>query len=99
MNGQDISVIGLPNSPVEIYNLYGMAFHETPSAMFPQFAEYKGYKFHCMTFKNKILREIQFTIINSNLEQAIGRARLLRNNCTVKVFARFPISQAETVTV
>lgn len=37
---------------------------------------------------------IQLWMLESLLEQAVGRARLLRYNGTVKVFARFPIDQA-----
>ena len=41
------------------------------------------------------MRRIQLWSIESLLEQAIGRARLLRYNCTVWVFAGFPAEQAD----
>jgi hypothetical protein len=34
-------------------------------------------------------------MIESELEQAIGRARLLRNKCTVHLFSNFPLPQAK----
>ena len=43
------------------------------------------------------LRKVQLWMISSALEQAIGRARLLRNDCTVTVFARFPVDQAKVM--
>ncbi|MGN0247264.1 MAG: hypothetical protein ACI4DK_15035 [Lachnospiraceae bacterium] len=56
--------------------------------------EYNGYSFDICTFDNEKLREIQLWMIESLIEQAVGRARLLRFDCTVKVFARFPVDQA-----
>jgi len=44
-----------------------------------------------------LLREIQISIIESELIQSIGRARLLRNDCTVVVLSNLPIQQAEFV--
>ena len=40
-------------------------------------------------------RAIQFYMIESELEQAVGRARLLRCDCTVNLFSDFPLKQAE----
>jgi hypothetical protein len=49
-----------------------------------------------MTFcaDNWVLRDIQFYMIESELEQAVGRARLINNDCTVNLFSNFPIGQA-----
>ena len=57
--------------------------------------DYNGYSFEINSFDNMKLRTIQLWMLESLLEQAVGRARLLRFNCTVKVFARFPIDQAK----
>jgi hypothetical protein len=45
------------------------------------------------TFKSDVVKTIQIWLIESLLEQAVGRSRLLRYNCTVKVFAGFPVEQ------
>ena len=42
-----------------------------------------------------MLREIQLHMIESELLQAIGRARLLRNKCKVILLSNLPITQAE----
>ena len=55
---------------------------------------YNGYDFRIKTFQSDILRKIHLWMLESHLEQAVGRARLLRYSCTVKVFARFPVAQA-----
>lgn len=55
---------------------------------------YNGYRFRFTTFDDEILRTIQFYIIETDLEQAVGRARLLRCDATVKLFSNFPLRQA-----
>ena len=47
-----------------------------------------------MTYGNKELRNIQLWSISSSLDQSIGRARLLRNDCTVYLFSNLPLDQA-----
>ena len=55
------------------------------------------YSFQMMTFENKLMQELQFYFLESELEQAIGRARLLRFDCTVFLFSNYPCRQAEIV--
>ena len=40
------------------------------------------------------MRKFHFWMIESDLEQAVGRARLLRCACTVNLFSNFPLRQA-----
>ena len=62
-----------------------------------QTVTHNGYRFRFTTYKNENLRAIQFWMIESELEQAVGRARLLRNPCEVHLFSNFPLNQAEMV--
>lgn len=96
LEGKNISVIGLPNVDELVYKLYGMAagVNVEQYNMRSMRMEYNGYDFHINSFDNEKLQIIQLWILESLLEQAVGRARLLRYDCTVKVFARFPIDQA-----
>ena len=96
LEGKNISVIGLPNVDELVYKLYGMAagVNVDQYHMRAMRVEYNGYDFQMNSFDNEKLRMIQLWMLESLLEQAVGRARLLRYNCTVKVFARFPIDQA-----
>ena len=48
-----------------------------------------------MTFEDELLREIQMYSMESEQEQCVGRARLLREDCTVYLFSSFPCEQAE----
>ena len=50
-----------------------------------------------MTYKGEELRELQFYFIHKELEQCIGRARLLRNDCKVLVLSNFPCEQAKLI--
>lgn len=98
LSGKNLSVIGLPNKPDFVYLLYGMRagleFDKAPN-MYVHRVENGSYTFSLNTFKDKVLQKIQMWMLSSQLEQAVGRARLLRNNCTVSVYAGFPVEQAE----
>lgn len=96
LEGKNISVVGLPNVDELVYKLYGMAagVNVDNYNMRSMRAAYNGYDFHINSFDNEKLQMIQLWMLESLLEQAVGRARLLRYDCTVKVFARFPIDQA-----
>lgn len=59
--------------------------------------QYAGYEFSIMTYENEELRKLQFYFIRKELEQSIGRARLLRYDCTVVLFSNFPCEQAELI--
>ena len=96
LEGKNIAVIGLPNVDEKVYKLYGMRMGVDPykESLKNTKITYNGYEFYLNTFSNYRLRKIQLWMIGSYLEQAVGRARLLRNDCTVKLFARFPVDQA-----
>lgn len=96
LEGQNISVVGLPNVDEKVYKLYGMlmGIDVEDEHMSYMKVQYNGYEFWMNTFKNYRLRTIQMWLIESLLEQAVGRARLLRYDCIVDVFARFPVDQS-----
>ena len=54
-----------------------------------------GYEFYFFRFDNEDLRELQLHIVESELIQAVGRARLLRNDCTVTLLSNLPLPGAE----
>ena len=97
LEGKDISVVGLPNLAEEVYKLYGMAagVDVVKYSMRSMRVEYNGCSFEVQTYDQPMLRKIHLWFLMSQIEQAVGRARLLRNSCTVKVFARFPVDQGE----
>jgi len=98
MKGKNIDVIGTPHIPEWIYKLFAYTIgceFDTEANIRPGLTvEHNGWRFRFTTYEDEVLRAIQFYIIESQLEQAVGRARLLRNDCTVNVFSNFPLKQA-----
>ena len=100
LEGEDILVIGTPYHAEFLYKLVafamGMDFDEDEEMEF-QIAEHNGYRFQFKTYQNEDLRAVQFWMLESELEQAVGRARLLRNECEVHLFSNFPLSQSKII--
>lgn len=90
-------MVGLPNLDETMYCLYGMraGAEIKKTAMYLQRIVYRDKSFYLNTYKNEVLQMIQTWLISSQLEQAVGRARLLREDCMVIVYAGFPVEQAE----
>jgi len=96
--GQDIAVVGTPHKPEFIYKLlaYQLGLN-IESELAPREVMRNGYKFNFMTYDDEQLQKIQLWLIESDLEQAVGRARLLRKDCTVWLYSNFPLKQAELI--
>jgi len=100
--GQDIAIVGTPHIAPIVYTLFASALGLTPRLNDFQM-EYKqikrnNFEFFFQTFSDdNMLREIQLYLIESELIQAVGRARLLRNDCTVTVLSNLPITQADFI--
>lgn len=100
LEGKDILVAGTPYHAEFLYKLVAFFMKldfDEDEKMTAQIVEHNGYRFRFTTFENENLRSIHFWMIESELEQAVGRARLLRNECTVNLFSNFPLNQAEMV--
>ena len=100
LEGKDILVVGTPYHADFLYKLaaftMGLDFDEDEEVG-PQVVTHNGYRFRFTTFQNEVLQHLQFWMIESELEQAAGRARLLRNPCNVHLFSNFPLRQAKMV--
>ena len=96
--GLDIAVVGTPHVTPIVYLLYAYALGNKPVPNDTQMSYEKihrnGFEYYFNTYDDPMLREIQLYLIESELIQAIGRARILRNDCTVSVFSNLPIQQA-----
>jgi len=94
---QNLNVVGTQNYPEFVYKLLpiilGLDFdHDAKMKYIPIIRN--GYQFHFMTFEDEILREFHLWMVESELEQAVGRARLLRFDCIVNLFSNYPLEQA-----
>jgi len=98
LKGKDINVIGTPHQPEWIYKLFaysiGLDFDLSAKLKPGVAVERNRYRFRFMTYDDEVLRAIQFYLIESELEQSVGRARLLRETCTVNLFSNLPLMQA-----
>lgn len=95
--GKDIAVVGTPHILSSFYKLIGeaMGYSQDGEVLCKRRIERNGYSFVIMTFGNSDMQNLQLFFIESELEQAIGRARVLRCDCKVYVFSNFPCEQAE----
>lgn len=95
LNGQDIVVVGTPHRSMTQYfllgKLMGVDFDSKNSPMKYQKVQYNGFEFMFYCFDNEELRNIQLSLIESDLIQAIGRARTLRNDNVVEVYSNLPL--------
>ena len=95
LKGQNLIVAGTPHNDEVVYKLIATSLGiRTEEKMKFLEVENENYRFWLHTYKNAKLREIQLYFIESELVQAVGRARLLRYNCKVKLYASFPLPQA-----
>ena len=100
LEGEDILVVGTPYHAEFLYKLVAFSMgldFDANEEMTSQFVAHNGYRFWFTTFKDENLRAIHFWMIESELEQAVGRARLLRNKCKVNLFSNFPLRQAKMI--
>jgi hypothetical protein len=61
-----------------------------------QTVEWGGFRFSFNTFDNKRLQNIQLSLIESELVQAAGRARALREVVEVDIYANLPLRITQT---
>jgi hypothetical protein len=96
--GQDIAVVGTPHVTNNEYLLTAaclgyMAGLSDQTAQY-RLTERNGYEFWFNTFDNELIREIQLWEIETELIQAVGRARAIRENCSVLILSNYPIPGA-----
>ncbi|MCP1381912.1 hypothetical protein [Runella salmonicolor] len=93
--GQDIVVVGTPHRDNIQYLLtakvLGVDFKTKDTTMTFQKIEYNGFKFKFNCYDNEDLRNIQLSLIESDLIQAVGRARTLRTNAKVVLYSNYPL--------
>ena len=95
LKGKDIAVVGTPHrNNIEYFltaSVLGFEFKATDTTMSHQTIEYNGFRFKFNCFDNEELRQIQLSLIESDLIQAVGRARTLRTDAHVDLYSNFPL--------
>lgn len=93
--GENLVVVGTPHrNNIEyllLAKVLGIEFNTTDTKMSYKEIEYNGFKFMFNCYDHTELREIQLGLIESDLIQAIGRARTLRTDANVEVYSNFPL--------
>jgi hypothetical protein len=101
-NGKDIVVIGTPHLPPISYFLLAHAIGHNISysdmGIKKQMVTYKNLRFPFSTFDNVELQKLQMGLIESELVQAVGRARAVSNNVEVLVYSNLALSIADQFT-
>ena len=96
--GEDLNVVATPYEVEFIYKLFAYSLGldcNYDDEMKTQEIIRNGYKFKMKTYEDEILQNLQLWMIESQLEQAVGRSRLLRHNCVVNLFSNYVLDQAE----
>ena len=97
LKGQDIAIIGTPHVPKYAVILMGLALGYDlmvrDFTMKYQLTKYNNFIFKFMTFDNEALKNIQLGLIESQLIQAVGRNRVVREECKGYVFSNLPLKQ------
>ena len=103
LKGQDIVVVGTPHLKIEFYALLatalGIQFSGDDLKLEMVKCEYGNYSFDFYSFKHEGLRKIQLYKIESQLIQACGRARAIREQVNVHLFSSFPLAGFEKITL
>ena len=99
LSGKNLIIVGTPHLDEMIYRLIGchLGIEIGQEVLAVRKVRANGYAFNFMAYKGEELRELQFYFIHKELEQCIGRARLLRNDCKVLVLSNFPCEQAKLI--
>lgn len=95
---KNLTVVGTPHLKNTKYflfaNILGINYTNDDTKMSYQWIEHNGFRFKFNTFFHEGLRIIQLFLIESEIIQAVGRARTLRYNCTVSLYSNFPLKQS-----
>ena len=97
LKGKDLAVVGTPhqNELKYFFMAFAMGVYLKPSncKIKNMTIDYNGFRFLFSTYENETLRKIQLGIIEAELVQAVGRARVLRTNAEVLVFSNLPLQE------
>lgn len=94
LNGYDVSVVGTPNKPMFVYlfiaEIIGLP-NSINTNLYDRVVDWNDFRFRFFTFEDQTLCDIQLSIIESEILQAAGRSRFLRNRNTTKIFSSLPL--------
>lgn len=102
LKGKNIAVVGTPHPPQSLVELIAAVLGmETPPyvSVVQQEIFRNGFRFIFRTYENLNLQNIHLALIEQELIQAVGRARILRTNATVWLFSNYPLPDYSDVKI
>lgn len=102
-DGQNLCIIGTPHNNSALYEAYGVLLTgESPISNTWKVKRVRkyGFEFDLNTYENdedNLFTKIQLYFLYSELIQAVGRARALRNECKVYVNSALPMPNSELI--
>lgn len=92
-SGKRIGIYGVPHKPDEVYKMYGKALGiDCNEEMRICEIQRNGFEFALWSYENTDLREIQLWMVEAELMQAVGRARLVSEpDAAVHIFSNYPL--------
>lgn len=99
LKGKDIAVLGTPHvNPITLIlysKVLGMNISTSDfSKIGQQVVEHNGFRFWFNAYDNLDLRHLQFFFIESELRQAVGRARVNTETAHVLLLSNYPLPEA-----
>jgi len=103
LRGKDLVVLGTPHLNPMVYLLYAKAIgtdlENKDLNMRVKKVEWNGFRFDFMSFNDLEMRELQLSLIEAELIQAIGRARAIREKSNVVVYSNLPLRIADRIEI
>lgn len=98
--GKDLAVYGTPYPPEQIVKLWatllGIAYTEEDFSFSERVVPWGEYDVSVTTCSESAgLQRLHLWLCNAEIIQAVGRARLVSNDCTVHVYSQLPMSGCE----
>jgi hypothetical protein len=99
LKGKDIAVVGTPHANPKTIILYAVALGMPVAsnefdAIKQQCVDHNGFRFWFNAYDNEYLRTVQFHFIESDLKQAVGRARVNTEPALVKLYSNYPLPES-----
>jgi hypothetical protein len=96
LTGKRLAVYGTPHFNETVYRLYartlGIQVKDDDVGFQYEMVQRNGFQFWFNTWsRNELLRELQLSLIESELLQAVGRARVLTIDVDAHLFSNLPI--------
>lgn len=100
LKGKNIAIIGTPYPSFEVVEMMNFLYTgniiKNKNKIKTRF-DYKEFSIELFLFENEELRKVQLWLMEKEIIQAVGRARIINENCNVYIFGVFPVAGAQII--